>query len=755
MADDNKTKFVLDLDIQEFSDNALKAKGMISSLGNAELLEGLLEGLGKMGTMAGVIGVAYLGLKSTLEAVFEAEGIKQVNAAFEQLSESVGIVSEELKKGLLDASGGMVDEVTLLRSANAAMVEMGGSAAQLPQLMELARKSTAVFGGDLMSNFDQMNKAIASGNTRILKHMGIIIDTDAAYRKFAASQGIAVDALSQAGKSQAILNAVLDEGGKSLSGVNLNITEAKNTWQELKATVTEVKDTFVLVFEKTVGPTVRNVLGGLRDAAKELKKEFTATFGEGSEQAKAQSEQLSAKLALLKTSLAELQEPPKGFFATMGRAFGGETQEQIKRTQEEIKKTEAELERLHQNEKRRESDVSKGVSTTSPKSGPAKRDRSPADQRKQLELEAKFQQDMLKLQQERYKEYERMNKSLVQQDAIAAQQRLSLEQDHQAKVKKIQNDNSLSNKQKDALILQEDKNLHVQQIALDEQNLERKKALVTEQISLTDSLDQYEQLKQQQAELVRQEYDQRRKMIQQNELMDEQQKKDAILQTNQMEQMELNQLFAEKSQERIAILDRETAHAQGAANAFATGFENASRKSAENLSNFGNQGAMVFGMLTNHLESMFVQFGEGSKKGTEIMRQEMFGLIADIAQYYGAMMLAAGIFPPNPPAIAGGAALLVLSGYLRARSRGAGPSFGGSFGFGGGAGVNPGGALGDGLDASSDNLQQTHKKKHAVHVEIHGNVFETDHTRTKIAEIVREAADATDFRISRVGSSNP
>jgi hypothetical protein len=43
------------------------------------------------------------------------------------------------------------------------------------------------------------------------------------------------------------------------------------------------------------------------------------------------------------------------------------------------------------------------------------------------------------------------------------------------------------------------------------------------------------------------------------------------------------------------------------------------------------------------------------------------------------------------------------------------------------------------------------QKRKAVTIQIQGSYFETEETRTRLVQMVREASDATDFKILSVG----
>lgn len=297
MSDSNDTKFRLDLDNAEFVKKLLDSKQLVVEMGDSKNLEGLTRGLMEAGVVAGTLGVAFFAAKAALDAVFNAEEIKQVNAQFQMMATNSGVASEKLKTGMEAAAKGLIDENTLLKLTNQGLAELGTNAEKLPQVMELARKVTAVFGGDLSQRFSEISQAIASGQTRMLKHIGLTVDATAAQKAYAAQLGITVDQMTESDKQASLMNAVLEKGGDSFKGVNVNITEAKNTWEQLKSTFIEIKDTISLVFEKYAGPVVRSFLKDLSLTFAWLKNQLVGETSQSIEQARQKAEEQAKEAA--------------------------------------------------------------------------------------------------------------------------------------------------------------------------------------------------------------------------------------------------------------------------------------------------------------------------------------------------------------------------------------------------------------------------------------------------------------------------
>lgn len=309
MADDNdSSSFRLDLDVADFVKKAGEAKESIDGIGESEGISQLVAGLAEAGVVLGGFGLALYAIKEVIDVVFDAEKIKQTQVTFDALSTSAGVYSKTLIDGLKEASGGLVDETALMSAANQAMVKMQVGVAQLPQLMDLARNATKVMGGDVIDNFNKITQAVASGNAKQLKRIGITIDQTKAYRDYATVHGGVADALSLAGKQQAVLNAALDYGEKKLASQGESVKVSINLWQQVKVTLTEIGEVITLAFEKIAGPTVAKFFGGLKLYADQAKTYLVDKFGQGAEQASAHADLIHQKMLAAAGDLYDTQK---------------------------------------------------------------------------------------------------------------------------------------------------------------------------------------------------------------------------------------------------------------------------------------------------------------------------------------------------------------------------------------------------------------------------------------------------------------
>lgn len=278
--------------------------------------------------------------EKTYEWVAEGESIRQIANQFDFLSERAGIASDSLREGLKGASKGLVTETELMQSANRALVELGQDAKHLPEIMDVARKATMVFGGTINENFQQIVQSIEAGNTRALRHVGIFVDAEKAVKSYAQSLGVSANSLTQAGRQQAIMNEVLNKGQKAFEGISSS-KEATLSMGRLKVAIEELSETIKVMVSERLAPMMKSITDMMSDAAKRTKSFLTEELGHGAEQSAAKLENLRTKLSDINFSLDQLKKAPhaEGDPAIMS------LEQHARKTREELKKLEDEQER--------------------------------------------------------------------------------------------------------------------------------------------------------------------------------------------------------------------------------------------------------------------------------------------------------------------------------------------------------------------------------------------------------------------------
>lgn len=258
--------------------------------------------IGAAATSVGVI------LKKAFDLTIEGEKISAINKQFDILSNQAVGAGNNLKSALDKASGGFVDTEDLLKSTNKVLIDFKGNSADLPAILELSRKAAKVTGNDILQTYEEINKAIASQNTRALKNSGIFIDATKVQQEYAKSIGKTSEQLTDQEKRQAITNAALSVSNKQLKDISLEATTATAAYKQFNVQLNDVSDSFSIIASKAFGGLFKNVFSGLSSALESFNTGVVAASGSG-------MEKLAAQIKLADAELKRLKETSdKGFF---------------------------------------------------------------------------------------------------------------------------------------------------------------------------------------------------------------------------------------------------------------------------------------------------------------------------------------------------------------------------------------------------------------------------------------------------------
>lgn len=387
----------LDLDSKDFDSKLDVSDAKMSQLTDPSKVTGLSSALAAVGPILGVLGVAAIAAKAALDLTMEAESVKSVNAQFELLTKNAGISGAALKDALVTAADGLVDDTDLLGLANEAVVKLGSSAQRLPEIFDLARNVTRAFGGDLTDRFKQINDAVAAGNVRALRSVGLIIDQDAALRKYAVSIGVTVDALSEQERKTAILNATLEKGRTAFAGVSSDTLQTTESFRRLVVALGQLKEIGAVAFEKVFGGAVRTQIQGVGAMVQDFTRFLTDKFGSGPEAAQAKIDRLTstlnesgARVFDLQTSLEKTSERMKA---------GTASTYEYANAQAALNKAQAEYSSIQAQIKALKPEADRGPAGENASAAIVAQDQEAADKR--LAIQTKFEADLNNLRMAR------------------------------------------------------------------------------------------------------------------------------------------------------------------------------------------------------------------------------------------------------------------------------------------------------------------------------------------------------------------
>jgi len=661
MADNGEEKIVykLDLDAEAF----MKTLNSVNDrLGNLEKSAKTIEiasmfELGKVAIEGFKYAVELAG--KALDVVFDGEKITRINSQFEMLSKNLGISSNEFKENIEKATHGLISETEALESANRAMLAMGESSERFTEIITIARKATSAFGGDFKSNLEELTRTISVGNVRALKmQYGIIVDSDQALRKYAASVGLSVNVLTEQEKKQALANAAIDAANKKFKDISIASDSTKAVFLQFKTALTELQEAAEVFFSKLVGPTFKNILKDWTAELKTFRENFQATFSDDSA---VKVKALSGRIDEITERMERMKSGPKEMFSAPEyealKAKLTDYRQQLSLIQEEQRKIESQ----------------KSAAGEKPLEKPEEQH---GDPRKIAEEKTKFEKELLSMKEA----------------ANAAQ--LSVE----------------TNQQKNLDLIKE----------------------------------QYENLAMKR-ELERKAIDEQ---FRGEEITKHQEIADLKAQIDRKYIANVQGLEENYDSLKMKALDNQVKHAKTAADGVAAGFAQGAAKSAAAAKNFGAQGAAAYENYKKHATHAIKDVVLGHASATDAIKKMTLGMLGEEATNRGELLLAESVWPPNPLGLAAGAGLIALGSALSgAAGEGGAGGAGGSSASGGGASpALPG--LGDTPTGAAVAAPQK-----GVTIQVQGSYFDTEQTRQRLTEMIRNETDATDFKYVQIGKN--
>jgi hypothetical protein len=666
---DESVKFKFDLDAKEALGALTEIKEKISKLGESKSLDGLVSGFIALSGPIFAAGAAIAVMKAAFDLTLEGEALDKVQNQFNALAGSAGINAEKLESGIKKAIGTTVDLDEALGVAKKAIVSLGPSADKIPQIFELSRKAAATFGGTVTGAFEDISGAMAAGNTRALRHYGIIIDQNKAYKDYANSIGQTVSALSDQEKKTAVMNAALAQGKEKFKGIKTEgetvtkmVAEAKVAWKEF---------TDALARWVAHSGIVKAALVGIRDGVSLVTDYFKKNFGDGVEHATNKVEVLRKELRGLIADQIKLGEGHGQRKSSTGEFLAGDAEQ--KSIEAKISATKAALEAAKSELTTKKDDLNKKEVVVGD-DGRKEIDAQALALRK--EQKSKFEKELFQLTVDRYKAEEEVETDAQKMRFNLDMQQIAMEQEQNAKIELIR--------------------------AQGEQEGElgvHRAAQLIEQLEL-DKVAKIEAF--------------------------ERKKQDAMLKT----------------------YDNQIKSATKASNVIAA----AALKDSMSMSSVAAKGTFAYGLMKNSAVSFFKTLGTSSESVAEQMKKAMFGALGEYAMHEGEVMLARGLghafggIPGAGGEIAQGGALISLGSLIS--------SLGGSSSSpasGGGGGGGSAGGIGAGVGQSLTPPTLNEQQKKSVTIQVQGSYFETEQTKQRLVDLIRQESDATDFKYQQIG----
>lgn len=202
---------------------------------------------GKGGGLAQQIGGQFLGANVAMGA---AEGIKdftiqslQAATAADRLGKATDVLGQRfgtsgvaITQSIQQASGYTIDQMAAMQAANQAMLlGVAKSPQEFERLTKVAVSLGRAMGQDSAKSIEDLTTGIGRQSRLILDNLGIIVDTEKAYEKYAKSVGKTASQLTDAEKQQAFLNETLEQGEKKIAGMGEKSLDTAGKVERLNA----------------------------------------------------------------------------------------------------------------------------------------------------------------------------------------------------------------------------------------------------------------------------------------------------------------------------------------------------------------------------------------------------------------------------------------------------------------------------------------------------------------------------------------
>ena len=324
------------------------------------------------GAIAAAVTVAalYYSFKTALAIVEFAESIRQTQNQFTIFATQVGVDASKIKEELENVARGTLDMTEVLKASNKGIIELGKGAAKLPELLAIAMKTSAAFGGTALENYEALITAISSGSTKQLKAVGIYLDSEKVIKDFAKAHGLIPSILSESAKQQALLNAVLTEGKRVTDGVETSVTKNTIAAKKFSIAIGDVKESLSLAFEGAFGNKVFSFMRVFNELVEGVSDNIKQRFGTAADKLKVDIKKIGDEIDRAREEAVNANERgglfallPAGWTATLRENLSKELFERVKILEERRRQMMTSLQNMN-------NDAARSVAGNAPKITP-------------------------------------------------------------------------------------------------------------------------------------------------------------------------------------------------------------------------------------------------------------------------------------------------------------------------------------------------------------------------------------------------
>ena len=205
---------------------------------NMNQLSASISGLAGSGNIFTAIAESVITVASSLnDLAYSGAQLDRLEKGANSLGKEYGMTSNEIINAVDKITQGTLSQTTILQQANQAMLlGVAHSEEELTTLAAIAADRGRKMGISMEKAFSSIVLGVGRLSPLILDNLGIILDADVTYAKYAKTIGKTADSLTDMEKRQALLSR-LQEEMDSMTSVP---EDDKTAWEKLGASISDV-----------------------------------------------------------------------------------------------------------------------------------------------------------------------------------------------------------------------------------------------------------------------------------------------------------------------------------------------------------------------------------------------------------------------------------------------------------------------------------------------------------------------------------
>jgi len=218
----------------------VRARGAKTTKKELKGVDNSIKSIGKSAVKIGAAFYAARGLITGFTRMIELSGrFEKVERGFNNLAKSSGFSSQALQK-LQKATDGTMSSTQLMTQANNAMLlGIVDSEEQMAELFDISQRLASSLGKDTTFGIESMVTGLGRQSKLMLDNLGIMVDTNKAYKDYAENLGVSVSQLSDQQKKQAFVNAAMLQANGLVNKLGAETLTSTDHINRMKAALEE------------------------------------------------------------------------------------------------------------------------------------------------------------------------------------------------------------------------------------------------------------------------------------------------------------------------------------------------------------------------------------------------------------------------------------------------------------------------------------------------------------------------------------